>query len=141
MPSRLPPPGDMSLESTAVSLPAKIKLLDPPTRDAIDKEARKRLFKTLAGPNGNFDVPTVAELGLREPLPGERSPHHGGESRALKLLDEFMAQKKRVAKVGPFDLASRFGTYRAICQYYSLRSQRHLPQHLDLLILPSFHRI
>ncbi|TPX33888.1 hypothetical protein SmJEL517_g03337 [Synchytrium microbalum] len=97
MPTRLPPPAPIDMMSESVPLPVHKSEL-PPTRDTTDIEAQKKLFASLAGPNGNFDVPTLEELGLVEPPVGERSPHRGGESVALKLLDAFIAQKKRVAK-------------------------------------------
>ncbi|RKP18286.1 hypothetical protein ROZALSC1DRAFT_15342 [Rozella allomycis CSF55] len=48
----------------------------------------------FAGPNKTFDVPAIQELGFETPL--YRSPHHGGESVALQMLDKYFLDKTKV---------------------------------------------
>jgi hypothetical protein len=68
-------------------------------RDPIDVEKRKQMFKTVSGPNGNFDVPEITEFGFEELPENERSPHRGGESDALKIMEAYLANKKKVITV------------------------------------------
>lgn len=50
----------------------------------------------MSGPNKNFDVPSLKELGFE--MPQQRSPHRGGETEALKRFEEYFKQKEVVAK-------------------------------------------
>ncbi|KAI9351144.1 FAD binding domain of DNA photolyase-domain-containing protein [Zopfochytrium polystomum] len=54
------------------------------------------VFVKAAGPNGNFDVPALEEFDFERLEPGEESPHRGGESVAMKVLEAYMAQKRKV---------------------------------------------
>jgi hypothetical protein len=50
-----------------------------------------------AGPNLDFSVPTLKELGFEEPQ--KVSPYKGGEVTALKAFEEYFKNKHRVAMV------------------------------------------
>ncbi|KAI8843621.1 FAD binding domain of DNA photolyase-domain-containing protein [Chytridium lagenaria] len=67
-------------------------------RDPINVEQREVMFKRMAGPNGNFDVPKIIEFGFQTLPIEDQSPHRGGETEALKRLTAYMAQKDKVAK-------------------------------------------
>ena len=84
--------------------------------------ADKGLGEEIAGPNGNFDVPSMAELGVKEP--NHKSIHKGGETEALRRFEEFMKQKARVAKVH---------TYIVNHESSFLTSGNSLRNHLRLL--------
>jgi hypothetical protein len=46
-------------------------------------------YERLSGPNGDFAVPTLEELGL----PAATSPHRGGETIALEMLDKSLRMR------------------------------------------------
>lgn len=50
-------------------------------------------YDALAGPNGNFSVPTLEELGM----PPATSPHRGGESKALESLKKICSDQDYTA--------------------------------------------
>ncbi len=64
-----------------------------PDINAIQRDAKENSYANLAGPNGDFAVPTMEELGLK---PATTS-HRGGESVALKALDDIIANEKYTA--------------------------------------------
>lgn len=47
----------------------------------------------ISGPNGDFSVPTLKELGLQEAT----TPHQGGESVALKILEDVISNEEFTA--------------------------------------------
>lgn len=88
-PPSLPPQGDTDV--------APLRRAEHPVDDFQQEDVNARfkpneesIYDTIAGPNGTFSVPTFEELGLR---PATTS-HHGGESRALQVLDQWCQDKK-----------------------------------------------
>ncbi|KAF2477058.1 cryptochrome-2 [Lindgomyces ingoldianus] len=86
-PKSLPDPGETDLDFKQ----------ERPNRDHdANSNPRKEIentYSALAGPNGDFAVPTVAELGIQE----ASTPHRGGETIALKILDEIVADSDYTA--------------------------------------------
>ncbi|KAJ3103888.1 hypothetical protein HDU96_009124 [Phlyctochytrium bullatum] len=72
---------------------------DKPHRDPMDLSQRELFFQRMAGPNGNFDVPNITEFGFEELPEEEKCPHKGGETVALKVLEAYVANKEKTAKV------------------------------------------
>jgi len=66
-----------------------------PTPDIndIQRDSHETSYNHLAGPNGDFAVPTLLELGLKPAT----TPHRGGETIALKALDEIIANTEYTA--------------------------------------------
>ncbi|KAK8247640.1 FAD binding domain of DNA photolyase-domain-containing protein [Phyllosticta capitalensis] len=75
-PKSLPDPGDTPLDFDHEKPSA-----DPDLNKQM-REGMERSFSALSGPNGDFAVPSMEELGL----PAATTPHRGGESLALKRL-------------------------------------------------------
>ena len=97
-PTTLPPMNDADMPFALNNLNApKIEGVMPIDKDCM--EARLSMFKAVSGPNANFDVPDITELGFERLSEVEQSPYGGGESVAMKTLDEYMSNKKRVAEV------------------------------------------
>lgn len=86
-PNSLPDPGD-----TTLNIPQTQPSPDPdfnsPQRSNPDKS-----YANLAGPQNDFAVPTMSELGLKLAT----TPHRGGETRALAALDRIIANKDYTA--------------------------------------------
>lgn len=78
-PTHLPDYGDLSLEGVEQEKPKPEPDLNRTHRTADDGSYEGG----IAGPNGDFSVPTLEELGLQEAT----TPHRGGESLALQLLE------------------------------------------------------
>ncbi|KAH7915052.1 FAD binding domain of DNA photolyase-domain-containing protein [Hygrophoropsis aurantiaca] len=90
-PDKLPSPGDMPL--------AGFSREDHPVMTGVDLNEAYRVsattcFDTMAGPDGNFSIPTMEELGF----PPATTSIHGGETEALKRLEAYCADKARVVK-------------------------------------------
>jgi cryptochrome len=64
-----------------------------PDINAIQRNATESSYTSLAGPNGDFAPPTMEELGLKPAT----TPHCGGETIALKMLDEIIANEEYTA--------------------------------------------
>jgi cryptochrome len=64
-----------------------------PDINAKQRDGDEKSYHSLAGPNGDFAVPTMEELGLKEAT----TPHQGGETIALKMLDEIIANEHYTA--------------------------------------------
>lgn len=64
-----------------------------PDINAIQRDGDEASYCTLAGPNADFAVPTMAELGLK----AATTPHRGGETIALKVLGEIIANEEYTA--------------------------------------------
>ena len=64
-----------------------------PDYNAIQRNGEEKSYSSLAGPNGDFAVPAMEELGLKEAA----SPHRGGETIALRILDEIIRNEKYTA--------------------------------------------
>jgi len=50
-------------------------------------------FAKISGPNGDFAVPTMEELGF----PAATTPHRGGETVALEVLDKLISNERYIA--------------------------------------------
>ncbi|KAJ4361001.1 uncharacterized protein N0V89_001570 [Didymosphaeria variabile] len=86
-PTSLPDPG-----STTLSFNQQKPASDPDI-NAIQRDAEEKSYNALAGPNGDFAVPTMEELGLKPAT----TPHRGGETIGLKMLDEIIANEDYTA--------------------------------------------
>jgi cryptochrome len=86
-PTSLPDPGKTNLQFDQ----------DKPTSDpdinAIQRDRAEASYTSLAGPNGDFAVPTMEELGLKPAT----TLHRGGESEALRALDEIIRNEDYTA--------------------------------------------
>ncbi|KAL8816388.1 MAG: hypothetical protein Q9223_004587 [Gallowayella weberi] len=82
-PQSLPDPGDLSLdfEQTRPS--------PEPDINSIQRDRDEKSYTTLSGPNADFAVPTMSELGLKPAT----TPHRGGETVALAVLDALIANE------------------------------------------------
>ncbi|KAL8627416.1 hypothetical protein Q9189_006880 [Teloschistes chrysophthalmus] len=82
-PESLPDPGDLTLdfEQTRPS--------QNPDINSIQRDGTETSYTFLSGPNHNFAVPTMSELGLKPAT----SPHRGGETGALAALDNIIANE------------------------------------------------
>lgn len=86
-PKSLPDPGPTKLSFTQ-QRPAS-----SPDINAIQRDAEEKSYTSLAGPNGDFAVPSMEELGLK---PATTS-HRGGETIGLKMLDEIIENEDYTA--------------------------------------------
>ncbi|KAL8397236.1 hypothetical protein RB594_004087 [Gaeumannomyces avenae] len=94
-PTTLPDPGEMSVDFE-VHLPnaeASIDINSKWRSEGRDTTYGKGSVGKIAGPNGDFAVETLAELGY----PPATTPHKGGETLALQRLDELMADQEYTA--------------------------------------------
>lgn len=80
-PESLPDPGDTTLdfEHTQPS--------PSPDINEIQRDENDKSYSELAGPKGDFSVPTMSELGLKPAT----TQHRGGETIALRALDEIIS--------------------------------------------------
>lgn len=79
-PDSLPDPGEMPLDFDQDS---------PETNPDLNSERRTKKdtgYQKIAGPKGDFGIETMEELGF----PSATTPHRGGETLALKMLDDIM---------------------------------------------------
>ncbi|OAQ99413.1 hypothetical protein LLEC1_04525 [Akanthomyces lecanii] len=86
-PSSLPNPGEMPLD---------FEHEQPSGKPDINSERRTKKdteYQSIAGPKGDFSIETMEELGF----PSATTPHKGGETRALKLLEDIAKDKKYTA--------------------------------------------
>jgi cryptochrome len=102
---KLPPPAKPLPPPTAISDPGPtsfaLKRQDHaiqsyPDLDASYRKNKETIYESIAGPNGDFAVPTLEELGI--PAESATTPHRGGESVALETLANFIADGTRTAK-------------------------------------------
>ena len=87
-PKSIPDPGDTSLKD--------VQQDKPPQEPDFNARFRKRPDKgydALAGPNGDFTVPTLEELGMESAT----TLHRGGETRALDELARLCKDEKYIA--------------------------------------------
>lgn len=61
--------------------------------NAEHRSRSNQTYATIAGPNGDFAIPTLEELGLQ----AATTPHRGGETVALKALDAIIADERYTA--------------------------------------------
>lgn len=87
-PTSLPDPGEMNLDFDQAQ-PDPNPDFNAKHRDEDDKT----YTSGIAGPKGDFAVPTLEELGMK----AATTPHKGGESIALKMLDELLAKDDYLA--------------------------------------------
>ncbi|KAF5020763.1 hypothetical protein F66182_7223 [Fusarium sp. NRRL 66182] len=86
-PKHLPDPGEM---------PVDFEQDEPETKPDFNSDyrtAKDKAYAEIAGPNGDFAIETMEELGF----PPATTPHRGGETLALKALEELMSDKKYTA--------------------------------------------
>ncbi|ENI09520.1 hypothetical protein COCC4DRAFT_78608 [Bipolaris maydis ATCC 48331] len=86
-PKTLPDPGEVHLEFD------QEKPESQPDINSIQRDGKEASYTALAGPNGDFAVPTMEELGLKPAT----TPHRGGETIALQALDKIIANEKYTA--------------------------------------------
>jgi cryptochrome len=86
-PKSLPDPGEVHLEF------GQEKPESQPDINSTQRNGSEVSYTALAGPNGDFAVPTMEELGLKPAT----TPHRGGETVALKALDEIIANEEYTA--------------------------------------------
>ena len=86
-PTSLPDPGDTSFNFKQEQPPSN------PDMNANQRDREDASYMHLAGPYGDFSVPTMAELGLKPAT----TPHRGGETLALKSLSRITTDKKYTA--------------------------------------------
>jgi hypothetical protein len=71
-------------------------MMDPLVFPKLDNLSNEPLHP-YAGPNLDFSVPTLKELGFEEPK--KPSPYRGGELTALKAFEVYFKNKQKVATV------------------------------------------
>ncbi|KAF1919058.1 FAD binding domain of DNA photolyase-domain-containing protein [Ampelomyces quisqualis] len=86
-PKKLPDPGPVEL-GFEQEMPKK-----EPDVNAVQRAGEEGSYVALAGPKGDFSVPTMEELGLKEAT----TKHRGGETLALKALGEIIANEEYTA--------------------------------------------
>jgi cryptochrome len=86
-PISLPDPGDTKLDFTQERPPSA------PDINSIQRDGDEASYSSLAGPNGDFAVPTMEELGLKKAT----TQHRGGETIALRMLDDIIANEHYTA--------------------------------------------
>jgi cryptochrome len=86
-PKELPDPGVTRLDFD------QEKPENEPDVNAIQRNGREASYWALAGPRGDFSVPTMAELGLKEAT----TCHRGGETIAMEALDKIIANEDYTA--------------------------------------------
>jgi cryptochrome len=87
-PKSLPDPGDTKLGFEHKQPEIK------PDLNGGQRKSKENSYAKIAGPHGDFSVPTMEELGLKPAT----TMHHGGETIALKLLEEVIKDKDYTAK-------------------------------------------
>ena len=86
-PDWLPDPGDTYLDFD------QGKPSQDPDINATQRDGEEQSYTKLAGPDGDFAVPTVDELGLKPTT----TKHKGGESIALEILDQVTSDEEYTA--------------------------------------------
>ncbi|KAI9708319.1 MAG: hypothetical protein M1820_004023 [Bogoriella megaspora] len=87
-PKSLPDPGDTNLDIEQERPDAN------PDVNAVQRNNEERSYSSgIAGPNSDFSVPTLEELGIKPAT----SPHRGGETQALAALDKIIKNEQYTA--------------------------------------------
>lgn len=86
-PTSLPDPGELGL-GFAHEEPEKL-----PDYNAGHRDGEEKSYTEIAGPNKDFAMPTLEELGIKKPS----TQHRGGESVALAQLDKIIADEDYTA--------------------------------------------
>lgn len=89
-PKSLPDPGDMPVDDLANE---HEQPPSDPDFNAAWRTLKDKGYTKLAGPRGDFAIETMAELGF----PDATTPHRGGETIALDMLDKVMADVEYAA--------------------------------------------
>lgn len=91
-PTSLPPPGNIDFTSVLEKEKPEVQYFRERDVNAPHRYEDKVDFsyQSLAGPNGDFAVPTMEELAIKPATSFIR----GGETRALELLEEWMTERK-----------------------------------------------
>lgn len=87
-PTYLPGPGEMPVEFEQEK-PETEPDLNAPHRGGSDKT-----YSSIAGPKGDFAIATLEELGFSE---AATTPHRGGETTALKMLEDIFSDEDYAA--------------------------------------------
>jgi len=91
-PTSLPDPGDTDL--SGISQEQVLPEPSPDFNSGQRSTTEKQYIGGIMGPNRNFSVPTLEEMGI--PLSSATSPHRGGETEALRLLASYIANEEYV---------------------------------------------
>ncbi|KIW01183.1 hypothetical protein, variant [Verruconis gallopava] len=86
-PKKIPDPGNLSL-SFEHEKPSK-----PYDVNSIYRDRNELTYSSIAGPENDFAVPTIDELGLKKPT----TSHRGGETIALEMLEAILANHEYTA--------------------------------------------
>lgn len=86
-PSQLPDPGETILNFQQESPE------DKPDFNSGSRHEKDKSYKRIAGPNDDFAPPTLEELGF----PAATTSHRGGETIALEVLKDLIANEKYTA--------------------------------------------
>ncbi|KAF2495633.1 DNA photolyase [Lophium mytilinum] len=86
-PKSIPDPGNMPLDF------AQTQPAPEPDLNSIYRTRKENSYEKLAGPNGDFAVPTIEELGIKSAT----TPHRGGETGALAVLDNIIKNEQYTA--------------------------------------------
>ncbi|TAQ87843.1 hypothetical protein B7494_g3824 [Chlorociboria aeruginascens] len=87
-PRSIPDPGELTLEFEQQKPEYK-----PDLNNAI-RGHDDQSYEKISGPDGDFAVPTMEELGF----PAATTPHRGGETIALQMLDKIIVDEDYTAK-------------------------------------------
>ncbi|CAI6333695.1 unnamed protein product [Periconia digitata] len=104
-PTSLPDPGDLSLSFS----PERPE--ETPDFNASHRESQDKSYQELSGPNNDFAIPTLSELGIKPAT----SPHRGGETLALSALSSILSDVAYTAtfekpKTAPTDFSPQSTT-------------------------------
>ena len=86
-PKSLPDPGELKVDFE------REKPSEKPDFNANNRGEANKTYDEIAGPKGDFAVPTLEELGMST----IKSVHRGGETRALEALDKITKDKDYTA--------------------------------------------
>ena len=87
-PTSFPNPGDVDLSSIDHEIP----VVEPDFNAAHRTAGKENQYKSITGPENDFAVPTLAEMGI----PAATSPIRGGETLALATLAELCSDSSYV---------------------------------------------
>jgi cryptochrome len=86
-PTSIPDPGETELDFD------QQRPIQEPDLNSGWREGKDKSYEKISGPNGNFAVPTLEELGF----PDATTQHRGGETIALEILAKIIADEKYTA--------------------------------------------
>ncbi|KAI2639624.1 Cryptochrome/photolyase FAD-binding domain-containing protein [Hypomontagnella submonticulosa] len=119
-PTYLPDPGDMSVDFE------QDKPESEPDLNASHRENNDRSYSRISGPTGDFAIPTLEELGFTAVA---TTPHRGGETIALKKLQEIISDEEYAAtfrkpKTSPADFEPQSTTLMSPMLHFGAISSR-----------------